>query len=452
MKKLFLILLSFSLMFVSCNDPKDEPVVNPDPDPVVPVPDPEPDPDPDPDPDPEPDPEVKVEKDRSIWVSATANWARLATKGDIKTWVKKIKNYGFNEIIVEVKVMDGGVLYESDLFPMFKTYNGITRDFDYFQYFIDQCRENDMKIGASITVFPTDKLGETAQYKDSDFEGRYCQELRSAAGITDIRNNTSSGVFPFLNPADPFVRQFIMDLVEEIVTKYDIDSFTLDYCRYQDYHSDFSDTSRKAFEEWLGETVPVWPDSIMSFNADGGEVYGSYFNKYLEWRTWVITGYVEEIGRRIKAINSDVKFEYWAASWWPLYGTAQNWASDSRDLTGTFWWSTPTYYKTGFAKYLDVFQNGAYYTKLMPEYDGSAISYQLNQGKKYINGDCKMYGSFSVSGSIDFDPGDAAYWCLKNTDGVMVFELTHIESHAYWASLKAGIDKAIEDGSAYYVQ
>lgn len=88
-------------------------------------------------------------------------------------------------------------------------------------------------------MFPTYGLGETAKYKDSDFEGRYCQEILSSAGVTDIRNNPNDGIFPFLNPADAFVRQFVMDVVEEIVTKYDVDSFTLDYCRYQNYHSDF---------------------------------------------------------------------------------------------------------------------------------------------------------------------------------------------------------------------
>ncbi len=73
---------------------------------------------------------------------------------------------------------------------------------------------------------------------------------------------------------------------------------------------------------------------------------------------------------------------------------------------------------------------------------------QLNNGKNYIKGDCQMYGSYSVSG-INFDPGEAAHWCLKNTDGVMVFELCHIENNGYWSSIKKGFDAAIEDGSAY---
>lgn len=437
MKRFLIILLSVCVLFSSCDKNK-APVVEPDV-PVTPV-------DPKPDPDPEPTP--KVEKDRSLWVSATVNWSRLRTKGDIKTWVKKIKNYGFNEIILEVKLMEGGVLYESQILPMRTEYNGITRNYDYLQYFIDQCRANDIKIGAAMTVFPTYGLGETSKYKDSDFEGRYCQEILSSAGVTDIRDNSTDGIFPFLNPADPFVRQFVMEVVEEIVSKYDIDSFTLDYCRYQNYHSDFSETTHQAFQKDMGVIISNWPDDIFRIDGEGKEYFGEHYKEFIEWRTSVITSYVEEIGQRIKAIKPDVKFEYWAASWWPLWSTGQNWISDKKNITGSYWWATANYYKTGFAKYLDVFQNGAYMSKLFPEYDSSSVAGQLNNGKNYIKGDCQMYGSYSVSG-INFDPGEAAHWCLKNTDGVMVFELCHIENNGYWTSIKKGFDAAIEDGSAY---
>lgn len=437
MKRFLIILLSVCVLFSSCDKNK-APVVEPEV-PVTPV-------DPKPDPDPEPTP--KVEKDRSLWVSATVNWSRLRTKGDIKTWVKKIKNYGFNEIILEVKLMEGGVLYESQILPMRTEYNGITRNYDYLQYFIDQCRANDIKIGAAMTVFPTYGLGETSKYKDSDFEGRYCQEILSSAGVTDIRDNSTDGIFPFLNPADPFVRQFVMEVVEEIVSKYDIDSFTLDYCRYQNYHSDFSETTHQAFQKDMGVIISNWPDDIFRIDGEGKEYFGEHYKEFIEWRTSVITSYVEEIGQRIKAIKPDVKFEYWAASWWPLWSTGQNWISDKKNITGSYWWATADYYKTGFAKYLDVFQNGAYMSKLFPEYDSSSVAGQLNNGKNYIKGDCQMYGSYSVSG-INFDPGEAAHWCLKNTDGVMVFELCHIENNGYWSSIKKGFDAAIEDGSAY---
>ena len=437
MKRFLIILLYACVLFSSCDKNK-APVVEPEV-PVTPV-------DPKPDPDPEPTP--KVEKDRSLWVSATVNWSRLRTKGDIKTWVKKIKNYGFNEIILEVKLMEGGVLYESQILPMRTEYNGITRNYDYLQYFIDQCRANDIKIGAAMTVFPTYGLGETSKYKDSDFEGRYCQEILSSAGVTDIRDNSTDGIFPFLNPADPFVRQFVMEVVEEIVSKYDIDSFTLDYCRYQNYHSDFSETTHQAFQKDMGVIISNWPDDIFRIDGEGKEYFGEHYKEFIEWRTSVITSYVEEIGQRIKAIKPDVKFEYWAASWWPLWSTGQNWISDKKNITGSYWWATADYYKTGFAKYLDVFQNGAYMSKLFPEYDSSSVAGQLNNGKNYIKGDCQMYGSYSVSG-INFDPGEAAHWCLKNTDGVMVFELCHIENNGYWSSIKKGFDAAIEDGSAY---
>lgn len=444
MKKILSLLMAFCFVFAAC-----EPEAKPDPDPVEKPDDPD-----NPDqPDTPDEPDVpKVEKDRAVWISATANWARLRTKGDIKTFISKIKRYGFNTIYLEVKLMEGGVLYDSEIMPQLLTYSGMSRDFDYLQYFVDQCKAQGVKLGAAMTVFPTYGLGETAKYKDSDFEGRYCQEIISSAGITDIRDNPdnpSGGIFNFLNPADPFVHDFVLEVAEEIVSKYDIDSFTLDYCRYQNYHSDFSDTSREAFEKYIGRIVKNWPEDVYSKDESGNDVIGEYFNLYQEWRASVITGYVRDISEMIGRVKPEVRLEYWAASWWPLWATGQNWASDARNITGSYWWATPDYYKTGFAKYLDVFQNGAYLGRLFPEYDDGSISFQLNNGMNYIHGDCKMHGSISVSSNMAYDPGEAAHWVLQNTDGLMVFELTHIESGRWWTSLKEGIDLAIEDGSAF---
>lgn len=91
-------------------------------------------------------------------------------------------------------------------------------------------------------------------------------------------------------------------------------SFTLDYCRYQNYHSDFSETTREAFQKAMGVMVKNWPEDLYRVTDDGKDVFGPQWNQFVEWRTSVITGYVEEIGRRIKAIRPDCKFEYWAAS------------------------------------------------------------------------------------------------------------------------------------------
>ena len=46
---------------------------------------------------------------------------------------------------------------------------------------------------------------------------------------------------------------YALSFVKEIVEKYDIDGYSLDYCRYPNMYGDFSDFSRKDFEKYLGE-------------------------------------------------------------------------------------------------------------------------------------------------------------------------------------------------------
>jgi hypothetical protein len=39
---------------------------------------------------------------------------------------------------------------------------------------------------------------------------------------------------------------------------------------------------------------------------------------------------------------------------------------------------------------------------------------------------------------------DAVYLCLKNTDGLMVFELSHVINNNQWDAIKEGIGRVIK--------
>ena len=61
----------------------------------------------------------------------------------------------------------------------------------------------------------------------------------------------------FLNPANDEVQKFVLQIIADLA-KYDLDGIILDRCRYSDYNlmSDFSDDSRKKFEQFIGSTIP----------------------------------------------------------------------------------------------------------------------------------------------------------------------------------------------------
>lgn len=429
--KILLAFLLASALSVSCEE-KLPPVDKPD----VEVPtDPQ-------EPDNPGEPEKPVEKVQpkkvSLWISTSVNFSRLKTKANIKHFMDLIEEAGFNEIIVEVKTMQGKALYFSDILEYQTEANGVTinRDWDYLQYFIDQAHQRGMTILAASTVMP-DYRPEWEQY---------CCIEHLPEGLISIKKS-KDGMFPFLNPVYPEVRELVMSVCEEIVRKYDVDGLVLDYCRYQNANSDFSEASKKAFEEYAGVKCTNFPYDIYYYpegETDKGEYKPStHYNKWIEWRSSVIQGYVKEIRDRIKAIKPDISLQYWAAAWWPLPATAQNWASQ-KYTNFPYWWSTKDYYKTGFADYLDVFQNGAYYSKVTPMWESGTIAHALYQGDAIIKDACQHYSSFSVASST-FDVKEATKYSYLNADGVMIFELCYMVKYDWWDEVKAGIQEAEEE-------
>lgn len=101
----FLFALTLPLAVLSCIEG-----VTPEPDspdvPVVPEPQPEP----------EPEPQIK-EKPVLLWIDASANFSRLRARPDIRHFLNLAQEAGFNTIIVDVKPVQGDVLYESDFLP-----------------------------------------------------------------------------------------------------------------------------------------------------------------------------------------------------------------------------------------------------------------------------------------------------------------------------------------------
>ena len=399
----------------------------------------------------EPDEPTVTEKPVVLWIDAEANFGRLRTKPMIKTYLDKAQNAGFNAIVVDVKPVQGDVLYDSDFLPQCTSLNGSVienRGFDYLQFFIDEARARNMRITVSTTIMtmglPASKTG--PGFTDPYWDDKFCIEYLPD-GLHDIRETDDYySVFAFLNPVLPEVREYVMRMVEELVTKYDFDGYALDYCRWMNSNSDFSQASKTAFEKYAGITVDNFPEDIYTFASNRKDDIkpGKHYNKWMEWRASVIQGYVSEIRDRVKAIKPDVDIEYWAASWWPLPHTGQNWASPSKNMTSGYWWATPDYYKTGFADKLDIFQLGSYLPTVNGPDNPESVEYAINRAKSLIGDDCTLYGTISCD-QQSFDLESAVYLCLKETAGVMVFELSHIERTKKWNEVKAGKERAFRE-------
>ena len=389
------------------------------------------------------------QKPMVMWIDASANFDRMKDKKSINATLDKAVKYGFNGIVIDVKPCEGTVLYDSEFLDPYKL-SIEERGFDYLEYMIKAAKERNLRVEISTTIMT---MGNVVSRKgplftDPEIAEAECIEY-TPTGLHKISENPNA--FGAVNPCHPNTMKYIKRMIKEIFTnpKYEcVDAYVLDYCRYMNFNSDFSDYSREQFEAYIGESVPNWPEDIYTYNSDAFSSYwydftpGKYYNLWIEWRAQVIHDVIAEIRTTLKEIRPDVDLEVWAASWGPLPATGQNWASPKYKAVNLNWWATDDYYKTGYADLLDTFQLGAYLNKINGM-DPETIEYALYKCNNMLMGDCNYWGTFSVA-SREFDSEAAAYLCLTKSPGCMVFDLVHISTCGHWNKLKAGIDRAWE--------
>ena len=142
-------------------------------------------------------------KEKMLWFDAEANFQRFSTKEGITAMLDKTVEAGFNKIVVDVKPVEGDVLYASDFMTQATTIGSVTvpaRGWDYLQFFLDEAHKRGLKVTVSTTIFPMG-MPSTRQgpvYRDSKWNGKTCLQNKPKAGggsqLTDIKDD--HGNFP----------------------------------------------------------------------------------------------------------------------------------------------------------------------------------------------------------------------------------------------------------------
>lgn len=145
-----------------------------------------------------------------------------------------------------------------------------------------------------------------------------------------------------LDPTNPLSRTLLKNLVEELVTNYDIDGFMYDYARYDSADVPYGGYARQSLEAYLGETITNFPGEF----APGG----SRYNEFMEWRSHPINDLVRDMRNWMLAIKPDLVFSAAVWGWIPNYPTYNRYwiGQDS-----TYWvkegyldWVAPMMYTT----------------------------------------------------------------------------------------------------------
>lgn len=249
----------------------------------------------------------------------------------------------------------------------------------------------------------------------------------------------------FTNPIGP-AREYELKILEEIVTSYDIDGIVFDRMRYPNLFADFSESSRLAFESWLGKGSIEWPEDIFILNPHPWlpPSWGAYYKEWLEWRASQILSFAEEATRMIRTIRPKLKIGVYVGSWYEsYYDVGVNWGSC--DFHPGYEWMTPSYNRCGFAHLFDYICAGSYYphpTRVSAldagRSEGASVEAACQVSTQAIGDVSIVYGSIYLrdyNGNTDGFK-EAVQVATRETSGVMLFDLVYLNDYGWWPLLE----------------
>ena len=431
---------------------------------------------PDPKPNPDPDPNPTKSINAFMWIDAGGNFEQFAnSEANIRTELKKLKDAGVTEIVVDVRPTTGDVLFNSSVCEGVKrmdVWRGSqyvwverTASFDYLQTFITEGHALGLKVNASMNTFvggylcPYGLGSDGMLFRDSSKKA-WATSISTSQGIVntmDLLDSETDYGAKFLNPANDEVQKFVLQIIADLA-KYDLDGIILDRCRYSDYNlmSDFSDDSRKKFEQFIGSTVSNYPGDILPAETDVTLPASQprYCKQWLEFRAKTIHDFIVKAAEKVHSVNSKIRFGAYVGGWYSsYYASGVNWASPKYNTMSDFpTWANANYHNWGYADHCDFMFIGAYASASAIYGSGEwTVQGFCKNAKKYLAGDTKFYGGPDIGNSDGWTDGgqqskipQVIDVCCQETDGFFIFDLCHVRMFNYWSSLKSGITQYLQ--------
>ncbi len=237
---------------------------------------------------------------RAVWVVRHT----LTAPEKIAEMVETAKQAGFNALFVQVRGR-GDAYYRSGIIP--RGEDVPDGAFDPLSTVVRLARKAGIEVHAWINVFlawhPTDRMPKSFRHVLHQHPEWF---MTSADGVQmgrkDLRgvDLVSRGVEGrYLSPGLPEVRDHLLEVVEELVTRYDVDGVHLDYVRYPNVHYDFNTATRSRFEGRYGFDPR---DILTSDRVDRPQRR----RLWRRWRTDQVSLTVEEIHKMLQRLNPSV--------------------------------------------------------------------------------------------------------------------------------------------------
>ena len=218
---------------------------------------------------------------RAAWLTTVyaLDWPRTKATSPVSTQrqkdeliriLDKLQEANFNTVLFQTRTR-GDVLYPSVIEPFNAVLTGKANGnpgYDPLAFVIEECHKRGMECHAWIVAIP---LGEK---RHVNALGKNSVTKKQPTICISYQNGW------YLNPGNPETKTYLMKIVREVITNYDVDGVHFDYLRYPENAPKFGDT--KEFRKYGGNK------SIMQWRRDNlTEIVRHIYNGVKELKPWV---------------------------------------------------------------------------------------------------------------------------------------------------------------------
>ena len=177
---------------------------------------------------------------RAVWLTTIKglDWPHeevhgdyLQQREDLCRMLDSLQAIHINTILLQTRVR-GDVIYPSEIepfAPVFTGRHGAGPDYDPLAFAIEECHKRGMQLHAWLVTIP---LGDAAYVKG---HGKNALPRKKPTQCTKFKGTW------YMEPSHPATIRYLEALVEEMVTRYDLDGIHLDYIRYPEYCDSYPD-------------------------------------------------------------------------------------------------------------------------------------------------------------------------------------------------------------------
>jgi uncharacterized lipoprotein YddW (UPF0748 family) len=235
---------------------------------------------------------------RAVWLDR-GTIVRARNEQGLAVIFDRLSQGGINTVFFET-INAGYPIYPSKIAPQ---QNPLIRGWDPLASAVKLAKQRDIEIHAWVWAFAAgnQRHNEVIGLK-SDYPGPVLAANPDWAGYDNRGRPIPQGQGkPFFDPANPQVKEYLLNIYEEIVTNYDVDGIHLDYIRYpfQDPNANRTYGYGKAARQQFQQLTGIDPGKISPSQRE-------IWNKWTAFRTNQIDNFVAQTSQRLRAKKPDL--------------------------------------------------------------------------------------------------------------------------------------------------